>query len=286
VEEKPIEMRVRQLLTNPAASAVRLSGGAANEVWLVTLAEGRRVVVKATAGLPPDAYVREAEGLEALHAIGGVLTPQVLEQSRDGLVLEALEQPPPDDPAFWERAGHAVARLHLTVGTRFGWPTDGWLGRLPQRNTWSTDGHEFFAEHRLLRYLSEPLVRHVLADDARTNLERICRRLPELVPAAAPVLTHGDLWHGNIVATDDRVPVFIDPAVSWMWAETDLSMMYCTSGTPTRFFDAYQERHALEEGWQARMPLLHLRELLSCAAHFGEHYSRIGDLHEILARYR
>jgi fructosamine-3-kinase len=41
-------------------------------------------------------------------------------------------------------------------GQRFGWPQDGWLGLLPQRNAWCDDGHEFFAVRRLLRYLSEP----------------------------------------------------------------------------------------------------------------------------------
>ena len=284
--DHPIEDRVRHLLPEPVAAAARLSGGAANEVWLVTLAGGQRVVVKATAGLASDVYSREAEGLAALHSLGGVLTPQVLALSRHGLVLEAFEQAPSYDTGFWERAGHAIAGLHAMVGARFGWATDGWLGRLPQRNTWSTDGHAFFAEHRLLRYLDEPRVQQVLEADARTDLERICRRLPELVPAAAPVLTHGDLSPGNIVATEDGSPVFIDPAVCWMWAEADISMMYCTGGIPTRFFDAYQERHPLADSWQARMPLLHLREMLSCTAHFGEHYSRVGELHEILRRYR
>jgi fructosamine-3-kinase len=215
-----------------------------------------------------------------------VLTPKVLGLSRNGLVLEAFGQAPPDDPGFWQRAGHAVAGLHASAGTRFGWAVDGWLGRLPQRNTWSADGHAFFAEQRLLRYLDEPLVQRVLGADGRTDLERICRRLPELVPAAAPVLTHGDLWRGNVLAADDGSPVFIDPAVCWMWAEADLSMMYGTGGIPARFFDAYQDRHPLAEGWQARMPLLHLREHLSCTAHFGEHYSRIGELRKTLRTYR
>jgi fructosamine-3-kinase len=42
------------------------------------------------------------------------------------------------------------------ISDRLGWPADGWLGRLRQVNTWNADGHEFFAEHRLLRYLTEP----------------------------------------------------------------------------------------------------------------------------------
>lgn len=90
------------------------------------------------------------------------------------------------------------------------------------------DGHRFFAERRVLRYLREPKVDQALDRADRAALERVCSRLPELVPAEPPVLTHGDLWHANLIAGDAGEPVFIDPAVSWMWAEVDLSMMFCT----------------------------------------------------------
>lgn len=84
-----------------------------------------------------------------------------------------------------------------------------------------------------------------------------------------PVLTHGDLWRGNVVSAAGGEPVFVDPAVCWMWAEADLSSMYCAGGTPACFFDAYREVRALGPGWRERMPLLHLRELLSTVAHFA-----------------
>lgn len=274
------------LLPGPPAHAVRLAGGAANTVWLVTLADGGRVVVKSTPALAPDAYAKEAQGLQALRTHGALATPRVLALHPDGLVLEALEQPPAHDTGFWERAAHALAGLHATTGQRFGWAEDGWLGRLAQRNPWTEDGHEFFARHRLLRYLDEPLARQVLGPRGRADLERICDRLPQLLPAAPPVLTHGDLWHGNILARPDATPAFIDPAVCWTWAETDLSMMFCTGGVPARFFDAYREHHPLTDGWQDRMRLLHLREQLSCAAHFGARDGHTGDLLDVLRTYR
>jgi fructosamine-3-kinase len=83
------------------------------------------------------------------------------------------------------------------------------------------------------------------------------------------VLTHGDLWRNNIVATTAAEPAFIDPAVCWMWAEADLSMALCAGGMPARFFHAYNEVHPLEDGWRERAELLNLRELLSIVAHFG-----------------
>jgi fructosamine-3-kinase len=57
-----------------------------------------------------------------------------------------------------------------------------------------------------------------------------------------PVLTHGDLWPGNMLSRDGRIAV-IDPAVSYTWAEVDLSMLRGCQRPPAsqRFFDVYQE---------------------------------------------
>lgn len=102
---------------------------------------------------------------------------------------------------------------------------------------------------------------------------------------ASSVLTHGDLWHGNMVATRAGGPAFIDPAVCWMWAEADLSMAYSTGGVPPRFFDAYQELSPLAAGWQERMRLLHLRELLSVVAHVGATRADLSEIRKIVRRY-
>jgi hypothetical protein len=45
----------------------------------------------------------------------------------------------------------------------------------------------------------------------RQALERLCERLPELIPARPAALTHGDLWTGNILADHTGAPVLIDP---------------------------------------------------------------------------
>ena len=102
-----------------------------------------------------------------------------------------------------------------------------------------------------------------------SGLERICERLPQLVPTAPSVLNHGDLWRRNLVVDAAGEPVFIDPAVCWTWAESVLSMIYCCDPPPEGFFRAYEEISPLADGRRDRMPLLHLREHLSVLAHFG-----------------
>lgn len=252
-----------------SASVAPLGGGAVNSTWLVDLTDGRRVVVKAGRAAPDTLFTAEAAGLEALRQTGGLHTPQVLHAGRTSIVLEALDPSVPDTARYWEQAGRAVAGLHAHTSPRHGWNNDGWLGWLRQENAWDEDGYQFFATRRILRYLKERPAQQVLDAADRAGLERLCLRLPQLLPGGPAVLTHGDLWRGNMVTGPEARPVFIDPAVCYAWAEADLSMMYC-EGAPERFFDAYHELHPPPaEGWRERMELLHLRELLSVVAHFG-----------------
>jgi fructosamine-3-kinase len=89
-----------------------------------------------------------------------------------------------------------------------------------------------------------------------------------------------------MVADPAEGPVFIDPAVSWTWAEVDLSMMYCNGGAPARFFDAYHELNPPPSGdWRERMELLHLRELLAVVAHFGPIRDCVGRIRDVIGRF-
>lgn len=268
-------------------SVERVSGGVVATAALVALEDGRRIFAKTMAEPGPDLFPAEARGLDALTRLGGAITPEVLLNSPELLVLEAVK-PSRDDAVFWEEAGRRLAVVHTrAVGDRFGWDHDNWLGTLRQENTWTSDGHEFFAQRRILRWLREPLVDAALDAGDRRALERLCAALPELVPPQPPVLNHGDLWRGNLLATEAGDPVFIDPAVSYTWAESDLSMTWSTWRPPgsDRFFPAYAEIAPLHAGWQERMPLLHLRELLSVIAHDADEGGALAALRETIAPF-
>ncbi|PSL51783.1 fructosamine-3-kinase [Saccharothrix carnea] len=279
-------MTAREVLARLGENAevARLTGGVVNTVWHIR-GPGRAHVLKTAEHAPPSLFRVEADGLAVLRR-HGLRTPDVLDVGADWLLLEALTPQPLETDAFWESAGRAIAALHDVRGPRFGWDHDGWLGLLPQRNTWTDDGHAFFVEHRLLRYLDEPKADAVLTAEDRAALERLCARLPEIVPAAPPSLTHGDLWHNNVVSTAAGEPAFIDPAVSWAWPDVDLSMMFCGTDSPARFFDAYHEVRPLDRDWRDRMPVVFLREVLSTLAHEGDRWGSLDYFREVLRPFR
>lgn len=254
----------------PGRSALqrrRLPGGFANPVWWCALEDGKEVVVKASTSDPGDMFDVEAAGLRVLADAGGLRTPRVIAVCPRSIVLEALEPGLPDTEDFWQSAGREVARMHSTTGNdRFGWEADGWLGLLPQRNGWDEDGHRFFAQNRVLRYLDEPLVEAALDAADRAGVERLCVRLPELIPDTGACLTHGDMWRNNVIADHAGRPVFIDPAVSYLWAEVDLAHLLAAGGLPESFFAAYAEVRPLHPDWREHANVLNLRQLLAMLA--------------------
>ncbi|MFF0122255.1 fructosamine kinase family protein [Micromonospora arida] len=266
-----------------------VTGGLAAIAGIATRRDAPSVFVKAFADPPDgDVFGAEAEGLAALRELGGVATPEVILADRDVLVLSVLSERPRSE-AFWEQFAHLLARLHLTTThPRFGWHHDNWLGRRRQVNTWNDDGFAFFAEHRLLRWLDEPRVEAALDAEDRSALERLCDRLPDLLPERPACLTHGDLWAQNVLATADGEPALIDPAVSYLWAEVDLAHVWSTSPPPEarRMFEVYAELTSLDAGWEARMPVIQLRQHLAVLAQFDDDWGAADQIRAVLAPFR
>ncbi len=254
----------------------RVRGGDINESALFRLENGTSLFVKWIHKAPPDFLAREAEGLHALKkAMHSLIVPEVyavnvFDSGMQMLTMEYLSPVEPS-PSDWMKAGEGLALLHANTSETFGWPTSNYIGTLPQENTPSASWPEFFGQQRLRKQLALGLQKGVFGAAFAKRLDRLVAMLPDLLPDAAPEMTHGDLWSGNILFTASG-PALIDPAVAYTQGEADVAMSKLFGGFPSAFYDAYKTAKPLIDGWEQRIPLLQLYWLMVHANLFGGHY--------------
>lgn len=260
-----------------------LTGGHANQTRRIITSRGLAFILKQSAAMAEHLFACEAKGLQALRD-AGMLTPDVNLVGEDFLLMEDLGDQAGREPD-WEAFGRAVAHQHQHTKDRFGYAYDNYLGPLPQINNWMVDGHAFFGQHRVLRYLSEPRCAEVLTHEDREGLERLVNRLPELIPDQKPSLLHGDLWHTNMMVDAQGRSALIDPAVYYGWPEAELSMTRQYGKVPPVFFEAYNEINPLEAGWWERLELLMIRQHMAVLAFFGNQFNTLQDLRAAIAKF-
>ena len=170
----------------------------------------------------------EAMGLQALAGVRAAITiPEVFGtglSSYGYLLLEWLEPGEATD-AVCASMGIGLAELHRARSDQYGFASDNYIGRLPQKNEFRDTWPVFFRECRL-----EPQVQ--MARDAgrwspswNRLISLLYKRLDEILPEnPGASLVHGDLWSGNVMAVQGRDVALIDPAVYYGHREVDLAM--------------------------------------------------------------
>lgn len=227
----------------------------------------------------PDLFVREADGLRALHAAeSGLVVPRVLAASAPGndapafIVMEHLTPARAGGSRDDERLGRGLAAIHRHRGDAFGFPSTTYCGATPQDNTRSSDWVEFYAERRLRHVLGLIDGARGLAAADRRTYDRLIDRLGDhLSPDPQPSLIHGDLWSGNVMTTA-RGPALFDPACSYADREMEFGITTLFGGFAERFWSAYEDAWPLPAGWRERNLLYQLYHLLNHHLLFGGHY--------------
>jgi len=254
----PLATHTAALLGGSPLRAEPLAGGLMGPVLLVTLADGRRAVVKGGASPP-----REAAMLRAI-AAAGVPTPAVLAVDERARVLEERRADGALDAA-WADLGEVLATLHgaAAAGDRYGWVEDDAFGPLPIPNAWSHDWPAFWAERRLLAHVER------LPPDVARRVEALASDLPARLPARPRAsLVHGDLWSGNVLASGGAVSALIDPAAYVGHGEVDLAMLTMFASPGPAFFAAY----GAAPDWRERRPIYQLWPALVHLQLFGAGY--------------
>ena len=260
----------------------RVGGGCINQGMRLITTSGLSFFLKSNSRAPKDMFACEAEGLNALSVSGAPRVPRPFLIGETFLLLEDLA---PSRPVadYWASFGRRLAVLHNHVGDTFGFPHNNYIGSTPQPNPQTADGHQFFAEQRLLFQTSLARQQGLLNAGDESQVRSLINRLDDLVPAQPPSLIHGDLWSGNAIADAQGEPALIDPAAHYGWGEAELGMTSLFGGFPEAFYQAYQEVRPLEPGYRERFSIYNLYHLLNHVNLFGTGY--LGRTRAILSRF-
>lgn len=222
-----------------------------------------------------DLFEAEARGLALLSRTDAFRIPAVIghgeQQGRAYLILEYIDTGQPG-LTYWEELGQSLALLHSHTQPKFGLSFNNYIGSLPQANPLTTNGHEFFFEHRLLPQAGMALYKGLLSKPLYDRLLSLRDKLPDLLPNERPALLHGDLWSGNVLITEQGNPALIDPAVYYGFREAELAFTKLFGGFDRRFYDAYNEAFPLEDSFEDRIAIYNLYPLLVHLNLFGSGY--------------
>jgi fructosamine-3-kinase len=250
-----------------------VGGGCINAAYVLEAGQ-RRFFVKVNGAKELAMFEAEAEGLTALGASDSIRVPQPLCYGVAGtdayLVMEYLAL---GGRGKAEHLGEALAAMHRSQQTRFGWHRDNTIGSTPQINDWSADWPGFWRDRRLGAQLTL-----AAGNGAGTGLlrkgERLQQNLAAFFSDYQPLasLLHGDLWSGNYAFDDSGRPVIFDPAVYYGDRETDLAMTELFGGFPSGFYAAYEAAWPLDVGYSVRKTLYNLYHILNHFNLFGGGY--------------
>ena len=259
-----------------------LQGGSINSVYLLETDFGPPSLLKTNSQCPKHMFARESEGLYALAVAGGLRVPEVYKYGDDWLLMEYI---PHSSPAsnYWATLGEGLAQIHLTVEDRFGFPEDNFIGSTIQLNSWTEDGHVFFAEHRLRFQGDMARGKGLLHEADGKLLDRIVYRLNDFIPSQPASLIHGDLWSGNIISGPGGIPAMVDPAAHFGWAEAELAMTSLFGQFDSEAYIAYERIRPLVPGYRDRVDIYNLYHLLNHLNIFGKTY--LSSVQTILRKY-
>ena len=313
----------RDLTGSEVTGSTPVGGGCINETMQVSLEDGSRFFVKQNRIALRDMFETEAAGLRILEdATGGgtsgnagsssgnangsnsgggsnsgdgtnsggstIRIPKVIgltddhESGQAFLILTFIGEGRRTGD-FDRRFGQALAGMHRNTAPRYGLDHDNYIGRLPQKNDRRDIWADFFLECRLEPQFAMARGRGHFDGSARQSLDRLGKRLPELIPDEPPSLLHGDLWGGNYLCDSKNRPVLIDPAVFYGHREAELAFTTLFGGFGPDFYKGYEEQWPLQPGFRDRRDIFNLYPLLVHVNLFGGMY--VSQTEAILRRF-
>lgn len=198
------------------------------------------------------------------------------------LLMEWIEQGGTSSEMQYD-LGRQLAQLHTESSDFFGLEYDNYIGSLSQSNRQCNNWTDFFITERIEPLLALALDKNLISTSLIPHFRRLYKVLPSLYPAEKPSFLHGDLWSGNIMASNSGQPILIDPAVYFGHREMDIAMTGLFGGFTSDFYAGYEDGFPLEKGWQHRLDFWNLYPLLVHLNLFGTGY--LPQIKSILGRF-
>lgn len=250
-----------------------LSGGSVAQVHQAELSDGSRIVAKQDRD-PGRQLAVEGQMLRYLAKNSCLPVPAVLFSDDGLLLLEFLPGANRFTARSQQHAAELMADLHGISAGAYGFDSPTLIGGLHQPNPWTESWLAFFRDQRLLYMGRQAMDAGRLPAHIFGRLETFASRLERwLGEPDAPSLIHGDAWGGNVLATEDRITGFVDPAIYYADAEIELAFTTLFGTFGNSFFSRYQEIRPIRPGFMSeRRDIYNLYPLLVHVRLFGGSY--------------
>ena len=212
--------------------------------------------------------------LRELKANSNLPVPEVYYSGDGLLVMQWLQSGGSINPKAQHHAAELLVDLHSRPFEHFGYSQDTLIGPLHQPNPQTESWVTFFRDQRLLHMAAKAVAEKSLPTSLEKRLKKFAKQIDQyLIEPKHPSLLHGDLWGGNIIARNNQISGFIDPAIYYGHPEIELAFTTMFNTFGKSFFEAYEALAPLEPGFfDTRLKIYNLYPTLVHVRLFGDSY--------------
>lgn len=271
--EKIVAEGVEAHLGERMLSVRPLGGGCIGEVYRAELEEGTPLVAKVDR--KGESHLeREAYMLRYLREKSDLPVPEVYHGSETLLLMEFVEGSSHFSKEAERHAAELLAALHGVTSATYGHERNTLIGGLNQPNPPTESWTDLFREHRLLYMANVVHEAGRLPAEDLLRVERLSEKLDELIEDPnPPALIHGDVWSANVLAREDRITAFLDPALYYADPEIELAFISLFDSFGNTFLERYAEIRGIDRAFfETRRDLYNLYPLLVHTYYFGGGY--------------
>jgi len=263
----------------------RVYGGSINTCYYVRT-EQNEYFIKHHDDAPKNFFRIEKDGLTYIKQAKAIAVPEVYsfsDQPNEAyLLLEWIEGQANEQTEYM--LGEKLAQLHKTSGDYHGFPTDSYIGLLPQPNGLYDCWLTYYRDQKLLSQINLGIKKGVINGKRRERLEKLLELLPKWIPEdVLPSYLHGDLWGGNWLVGQGSQPYVVDPSFFFGDRQMEIAFTELFGGFSQKFYDAYYTTFPLDHTYSDVKPLYQLYYLIVHLNIFGKSYASQVD--HVLDRY-